>query len=313
MQQVDQLYDLDHVVLSNGKIYRVLGNVRSNKYFWGYNVYSPQSDGDRFYRGMRYRKNYPEDEQLPHDVLDTYEVLNMSDVVAHCDPVQSARQQCSSFEQTIWFDLYTTLKEIFGEDAIGIFGSSMFGLHLTPEGRVRKDVDFVIEGLDHLETLRDALPDIRRQLGFEEVSAARQLQQYQRYQKVFQNHRNSIQEIIKRRWTGLQLSEQIVSTLRFREKHILLPLELVDDTVMLQRNVVVSGHVIDADKSHLFPRMFTLSTKTYQYPVYILWWKFSTPVCLHDRITLCGDRILLEGQEAIRMTNFHKHWMAFDA
>jgi hypothetical protein len=189
----------------------------------------------------------------------------------------------------------------------------MFGLHLTPEGRVRKDVDFVIEGLDHLETLRDALPDIRRQLGFEEVSAARQLQQYQRYQKVFQNHRNSIQEIIKRRWTGLQLSEQIVSTLRFREKHILLPLELVDDTVMLQRNVVVSGHVIDADKSHLFPRMFTLSTKTYQYPVYILWWKFSTPVCLHDRITLCGDRILLEGQEAIRMTNFHKHWMAFDA
>lgn len=58
--------------------------------------------------------------------------------------------------------------------------------------------------------------------------------------------------------------------------------------------------------------MFQLETKTCLYPVYILWWKFSTPAREHDHMTICGDKILLEGQEVIRVTNFHAHWLAFD-
>src|SRR5438309_269659 len=81
---------------------------------------------------------------------------------------------------------------------------------------------------------------------------------YYRYQKVFRNERNSIREIIQRRWSGLQLSDQVVSTLRFREKRIVLPLELVHQTTILQKDVVVCGRVLNARKSNLFPRMFTL-------------------------------------------------------
>lgn len=33
---------------------------------------------------------------------------------------------------------------LFGADAFGIFGSAMLGMHLTPTGHVRKDVDFVV-------------------------------------------------------------------------------------------------------------------------------------------------------------------------
>ena len=312
MHNVEHLYDLDHVLLSNGKIYRVLGNVRSKEHFWGYNVYSPYKNGNRIYRGKKYVKNFIEDEHLPHDVLETYEVLHLSDVALHLDPVQSAQENSPSFQNTIWFELYNKLRDLFGKDAIGIFGSSMFNLHLTPERLVRKDVDFVIDGLNHIDTLRYSLPEIRRQLGFHEISEARQLQQYQRYQKVFQNNRNTMKEIIKRRWTGLQLSENIVSTLRFREKSVVLPLEIVHDTTVVQKDAVVSGKVIDADRSNLFPRMFQLETDTCKYPVYILWWKFSTPVRENDYITICGDKIMLEGREVIRVTNFHDHWLAFD-
>jgi hypothetical protein len=46
MNRVQQLYDLDHVVLADGMIYRVLGNIRSKEHFWGYNIYSPHSNGD---------------------------------------------------------------------------------------------------------------------------------------------------------------------------------------------------------------------------------------------------------------------------
>jgi len=309
----EQLYDLDHVLLSNRKIYRVLGNFRSERHFYGYNVYSSALSGDRIYGSERYRKNFLEDEQLPEDVLETYEVLNLSDVVLHLDPVQSAREKCLSFQQTLWFDLYETLTALFGEDAVGIFGSSMFHFHLTPDGQIRKDIDFVIEGLHHVETLRRCLPEIRQRLGFSEMSEARQLQQYRRYQKVFQNKHNAIQEIIKRRWTGLQLSETVVSTLRFRDKNIVLPFELVHDPLIVQRDTVVSGRVIDAKSSNLFPRMFQLETTEHgAYPVYILWWKFSTPLREHDCVTLCGDKLLLEGREVLRVTNFHTHWLAFD-
>ncbi|MGH2508233.1 MAG: hypothetical protein ACRDHZ_12640 [Ktedonobacteraceae bacterium] len=165
-------------------------------------------------------------------------MLKQSDIVLHVDPMQSVLEKSSSFQNTLWFDLYEQLKALFGEHVVGIFGSSMFDLHLTPDGLVRKDIDFVIDGLDHVDTLQHSLPEIRQHLGFHEISEARQ---YQRYQKVFQNNHNTIREIIKRRWTGLQLSESIVSTLRFREKSIILPLELVHDSTMVRRMICRSS------------------------------------------------------------------------
>jgi hypothetical protein len=75
----------------------------------------------------------------------------------------------------------------------------MFGMHLTPDGAVRKDVDFVVEGLDNVEQLRKTLPSIRARLGFTAVSATRQRTQYERYRTVFRNDRNSIGPIIARR------------------------------------------------------------------------------------------------------------------
>lgn len=306
-----QLSDLDHVMLSNGQIYRVLGNIRSDQYFWGYNVYSPDAQGDRTYQGQRYKKNYREDDLLPLDVLETYEVVRLSDVVASFDPIQTAQRQCASFQETIWFALYEQLKEVFGSDAVGIFGSSMFGLHLTSEGLIRKDIDFVIEGIQHVETLWRILPEIRQRLGFYEISEDRQIQQYQRYQRVFRNERNTIKEIIKRRWAGLQLSERVVSTLRFREKSIALPLELVHNATVIQRNTVISGVIHNAVMSNLFPRMFLVESGAEIYPVSIFWWKFSTPAREGDQVSLCGDKILLDGQEVIRLTNFHDHWLAF--
>lgn len=313
MSSLRPLYDLDHVLLADGNIYRILGNMKSEEYAWGYNVYSPHAEGDRIYNGRKYRKNFIEDDQLPMDVLETYEVLNLGDIVLRLDPVQSAQEKSVSFQKTCWFALYERLKALFGEDSVGIFGSAMFHFHLTPDGHVRKDVDFVIEGLHHIEKLQHCLPEIRQQLGFHEISEARQLQQYHRYQRVFRNAHNTIQEIIKRRWTGLQLSEQIVSTIRFREKSIVFPLELVQNTTIVQKNAVISGRVLSAERSNLFPRMFLLETEQRLYPVYIFWWKFSTPAREHDHMTICGDKILLEGQEAIRITHFHNHWVAFDS
>jgi len=306
------MLDLDHVVTNDGRIYRVVGNLESQTHFLGYNVYSPCDDGDRLYRGERYRKNSIEDEHLPVDVLDAYRLVAVKDIVEHRDPIQSARSNSATFKSTVWFDLYMELVRIFGEESVGIFGSSMFGLHLTPEGNVRKDIDFVVQGIPNVEALRQHLPKIREKLGFTAVTTERQLRQYSRYQKVFRNENNSILSIVARRWTGLQLSEHVVTTIRLRDSSLTIPVDLVTPSVDDSDDVVVSGGVVDADSSNLFPRKFGIVTQSGHLDVYVLWWKFSTPVRDGDNVALCGSLITLKGRTVVRLTNFSQHWLRID-
>lgn len=304
-----ELFDLDHVMMNDGRIYRVLGNLNTRNCFLGYNVYSPSVEGDRFYQGRAYKKNYIEDENEPSDVLDTYELLPKDKITRHYDPIRLAQTDSHSFCPSIWFDLYQELVAIFGADSVGIFGSSMFGLHRTPEGTVRKDIDFVLQGLTNVALLRRWLPEIRNKLGFTAISIERQRQQYQRYQRVFRNENNSIEPIVKRRWTGLQLSTSVVSTLRFRDKGITIPFDLVARAPIDCENVTASGRVADADASNLFPRRFALITNQGNLTVYIFWWKFSTPVQDGDSVALCGSLIHVGGEVVIRLTNFTQHWL----
>jgi predicted nucleotidyltransferase len=67
--------DLDHVVMTDGRIYRVVGNLNHPAKFVGYNVYSPDPAGDRLFRSTPYRKNFTEDDELPDDAVDTYGML----------------------------------------------------------------------------------------------------------------------------------------------------------------------------------------------------------------------------------------------
>lgn len=303
------LLDLDHVVMSDGRICRVVGNLDSQTRFLGYNVYSPSADGDRLYRGEPYTKNFIEDHNLPADVFDMYQLLPKTAVLEHHDPIQAARSNRTTFQSTVWFELYRELVRVFGEESVGIFGSSMFGLHLTPEGTVRKDIDFVIQGIGNVPVLRQQLPKIREKLGFTTVTPERQLQQYARYRRVFRNENNSIRSIIARRWTGLQLSPSVVTTIRLRDTSFMTPLELVIPAATSGRDVMLSGVVADADTSNLFPRRFTLVTGDGPTDISIFWWKFSTPVHDGDVVTLRGSLIPVGGFPAIRLTSFTRHWL----
>lgn len=304
----EDLFDLDHVVLSNGKIYRVLGNSLHSDTFVGYNVYLPDNTGDREYAGKRYKKRFIEDELLPLDVRETYELLNKSDIQERVEPIVAALRNGYTFQKSIWGMLYQELVQLCGQENIGVFGSSMFNLHLKPDGSIRKDIDFVIDGLRFVEKLSHMLPEIRERLGFQEVSSSRQLKQYERYQRVFQNKNNSILSIIKRRWTGLQLTDDIVSTLRFRDRNFSMPLDLQAPT--LQKNHILCGQVMNASLSNLFPRAFDILNEEGVHRVQILWWKFSTPVRDGDRIQVCGDVVRSE-DTFLQLTNFRNHWLRF--
>lgn len=306
---VTAFQDMDHVVLKDGRIYRVVGNLNDPVSFLGYNVYSPSSDGDRSYNGVQYRKNFIEDERLPKDALNVYEILPTAAVVEHHDPIKSAHSKSGTFTGTVWSNLYSRLIDVFGVNGVGIFGSSMFGLHLTPSGDVRKDVDFMVQARDGVQILRRQLPRIRDELGFSPVSAERQRRQSERYAKVFQNSENSLDAIISRRWSGLQLTEDVVTTIRFRDPKVMTPAGLVRRSSDSYRDVLVSGRVTRADDSNIFPRRFKIQADDGLWDIYTFWWKFSTPVRDGDQVTVRGSLLTVEGHPVIRLSNFVNHWL----
>jgi predicted nucleotidyltransferase len=301
--------DLDHVVMTDGRIYRVVGNLDHPAKFVGYNVYSPDPAGDRLFRSTPYRKNFTEDDELPDDALDTYRMLPKARICEHLDPHTAATTQASTYADSPWAGLHTELNALFGGSAVGIFGSAMLGMHLTPDGTVRKDVDFVIEGTGNIPVLRDHLPAIRSKLRFTEVTSARQGRQYERYRRVFRNDNNSTDLVITRRWTALQAPNGVVTTIRFRDAAVQTPYQLAGTFPVQAKNVTVTGQVADADLGNLFPRMFRLVTAGHTYTVHLWWWKFASPVRDGDTITVRGRRCDLPGHDVIRISSFTSHWL----
>jgi predicted nucleotidyltransferase len=304
-----EVHDLDHVVMADGQVYRVVGNLNHPAKFVGYNVYSPDPGGDRVFRGTPYRKNFTEDDQLPQDALDTYVMLPKARISEHLDPRTAAAEKADTFTGSHWAGLHAELTALFGPNAVGIFGSAMLGMHLTPNGRVRKDVDFVIEGTGNIAVLREHLPAIRSKLGFTEVTSARQGRQYERYRRVFRNENNSTDLVISRRWTALQAPDGIVTTIRFRDPAVRLPYQLASAYPVQAKDITVTGQVTDADLGNLFPRVFRLLTRGYAYTVHLWWWKFGSPVLDGETVTVRGSRRDLPGHDVIRVSSFTSHWL----
>jgi hypothetical protein len=258
---------------------------------------------------MPYRKNFTEDDELPEDSLDTYVMLPKARICEHLDPRAAAAEKAGTFAGSLWAGLHAELMALFGADAVGIFGSTMLGMHLTADGRVRKDVDFVIEGVGNIPVLRDHLLAIRSRLGFTEVTSARQGRQYERYRRVFRNENNSTDLVIARRWTALQAPSGIVTTIRFRDAAARMPYQLAGAYPVQAANVTVTGKVADAGLGNLFPRVFRLLTGSCTYTVHLWWWKFASPVRDGETVTVCGSRRDLPGQAVIRVSSFTSHWL----
>jgi predicted nucleotidyltransferase len=304
-----EVRDLDHVVMADGRIFRVVGNLDHPAKFVGYNVYSPDPDGDRLFRGKPYRKHHTEDDELPQDALDTYVMLPKARICEHLDPRTAAAEKAGTFAGTPWAGLHAELTALFGAGAVGIFGSAMLGMHLTPEGQVRKDVDFVIEGAGNIPVLREHLPALRSRLGFTEVTSARQGRQYERYRRVFRQENNSTDLVIRRRWTALQAPGGVVTTIRFRDGAVRMPCQLAGAFPVQAEDITVTGQVADADLGNLFPRVFRLVTAGYTYTVHLWWWKFASPVRDGDTVTVCGSRRDVLRPDIIRVSSFTSHWL----
>lgn len=306
-----QLYDMDQVLLDDGRIIRVMGNFSSDDCFFGYNVYSPKQDGDRFFRGKPYVKNYFEEDDAVSDVIDTYAIVAKDRIVEFFDPIKTAKEIADSYRGTIWHDLYKGLVEIFGSDSVGVLGSALSGLHLRADGQIRNDIDFFLEGLENVPLLQENMHKVREDLGFKDYGPEATQDIYNESSRVIKNPNTTISKIIERRWSGMELPAEkpIRNTIRFRDKRFITPLAILDNKNIIEKNVVLEGTVSEGVQSNLYPRMFTIATDDGSREISCLWWKFSSPVIDGDSVIVCGDLMQVDGKKIVRITNFNDHWL----
>ena len=302
---------MDQVLLSDGRIIRVLGNFDDDERFFGFNVYSPDSKGDREFRGVRYSKYKSESTSGHTNVLDTCEVIGKYQVVDFFDPVLTAQANSDSYNGTIWHELYTALTSIFGVENIGLLGSALSGLHFDIEGKLKNDVDFFIEGIENVAVLEKRMKQVREDIGFCDYEPAVLKVIYDECAEVYSNPNNTLDKIIARRWSGMELpgKNPIRNTMRFRDKTITTPFDVLSRNVA-HTNSKVRGVVSGAIGGNLFPRHFKLTTSDERtYDVYCLWWKISSPVRDGDDVEVCADLLTIAGHDALRIVDFKNHWL----
>lgn len=307
----EQFYDNDQVLMGDGRICRVIGNVAAGDTFIGFSLYKPDPSGERNFRGQPYTRSRVEDPPRPYkDALQAYRAEPHNEVIEHFDAMRAAQEGHTSFEGTIWHDLYEELVNIFGKETVGVLGSALPGLHVDAAGKVKNDVDFFIEGLENVPKLAQHLIEIRQKLGFTEYSPEAEAKIRGGWERVFVNPANSYDAIMARRWSGMQIQRAgqiVLNTFRFRDKRIETPVEAVDPKRLIAKNVSITGTALGTDRANLWPRTFTLESGTRRYPIYFLWWKFCSPVREHDQVTLCGDIVDINSTEALRITDYEDH------
>ncbi len=164
----------------------------------------------------------------------------------------------------IWKDYVDTLNEIGIDDSdIGIFGSYLIGFD------IEKDVDFVIYGKDNLYKYHDNIEYIKNKCNVTSITENHILHQYNKHKFKF-SEKCDLKEIISRNWSGIELSNGVLSTPRFIDlNNMNIPLKKGEDKI-------ITVEVIEGLTSVMLPRVAKVKYKEEEYTIYSTLWKFQS-------------------------------------
>lgn len=60
------------------------------------------------------------------------------------------------------------------------------------------------------------------------------------------------------------------------------------------------------------PQQLTVVKDGVDGDIYLVWWKFSTPVRDGDVVTLYGNLIMVDKQSVVLLADFCRHWLKLD-
>ena len=164
----------------------------------------------------------------------------------------------------VWKKYVEALNKIGIEDKdIGIFGSYLVGFDIT------KDVDFVIYGEDNLYKYYENNEFIKEYTNSTYINDEHILRQYNKHKNDYHD-KTDLLEIIKRNWSGVQVTEKVLSTPRFINRKIQ---QIPPDNNKREKIVF---EVIDGFKTAMLPRVGKVLYNNEEYTVLTCLWKYQS-------------------------------------
>lgn len=260
--------DVLDYILDNDKNFWIVNKICDNK-LYGYIVYKNDKNGDRFncFTGETYTKNNDNSNVFLKELPKLYICAFKPHLfyLAHKEDLRGT-----------WKEFANSLNSIgIKDDNIGIFGSYLIGFDIV------KDVDFVVYGNKSLKLCYKNIDKLKKAINAASISEKHIDYQYNKH-KTNYNPNYDLKKIISRNWSGIQIEEGVLSTIRFIDlKNQVIPkIDLIKDKL--------TGQITNSLKSACVPRQATLRVNNQNFKIYTPYWKLQSFARKGDKVEIYG-------------------------
>ena len=164
----------------------------------------------------------------------------------------------------VWKCYVKVLNEVgISDDDIGIFGSYLIGFD------IEKDVDFVVYKRSNLDKYYKNIEYIKEKCNVTSITKEHIEYQYNKHKVKFSKDCD-LKEIISRNWSGIELSNGVLSTPRF------IDINKMEIPVKEGKDKVISVRVKEGLTSAMLPRLAIVEYNKEEYQMYSTLWKFQS-------------------------------------
>ncbi len=209
------------------------------------------------------------------------EEINSSSIVNRFCPKKCFRKKKNSL-QGVWKKIGNALSKIVGEDNVGIMGSTLIGFPL------KKDVDFIVYGKKNCAKIQRNIDWVKGFVGASEISNDHVKYQVKKYGSFHNTSINSFQELLRNKWSSLQIDKGILSTIRFAYKEKEFPENPWQNPS--EGLTTVSGVVVDAFGTSFCPRTFIIRNSKGLVKIASYFWAYHQCVKKGDKVFVTGNK-----------------------
>lgn len=290
--------DLNYLLTYDGIIYLVKGYYHPPQGVFAYPVFWPDKDGQRLHPTLgRYTKNVSDFNKEIFELHPEYRhsfipvntpLVSKSHITKIFHPRDKIKQFVEKEKGSIWYQIfkYLTKKTKIPKEDIGILGSYLVDMNRNINGKHIKDVDFAIYGLKNLQKIKQSIENLTNHFGFSHISKDHILWHKEKFGKHFDTALNSFEKTLANKWSSIQVSPGLLTTLRFVYKQNEIPPNPITTPVV--SSIQIKGKVIEDVGTNFVPRVFQIKSGSKIYTVATYFWAFQS--CVRN-----GNQILVTG------------------
>jgi len=283
-----KLQNLDYVLDKEDRFWIIHG---AGRRVYANLVFSPDKNGDRYNKitGKMYKKV----------ILDNMEISAFKPL--HITKIFKPRK----FFRKNYLNLPLTWKKIpdalmsagISSRDIGIFGSYLIGFDIV------RDVDFVVYGRENCLKVAKNIEKIRNLVGAKSISKEHVDYQAKKY-CPFLSRKSTLKRIFGHNWAGLQISKNILSTIRFVHYPDEAPRDIEIEKDEL---VVVKGKVIEDFGTNFVPRIGYILSRGKRIRVLTYNWMFNSLLRMGENVMIKGS--YNKDNKTLYISDNRKHWI----